>query len=247
MNAKAHHVYARPASTSYVMIDDLDEDGLDALRAAGHRPAAVVVTSSANHQAWLRLPGDEGAVSSELSSAVARLAARRFEGDAGAASSVQVGRLPGFTNSKAIYADRYGRYPFALLRTAAGGVDWKGRELLQAAGAELAARDAGSAAVAVAGSDMLPRRRPSLRACTPEEGRQRIAGALSDARPDRSRLDHAIAARLLGRGATEAYVRAVLLAGERAREQGRGAEEYVARTIAAGQRAEVRHSVGVST
>jgi hypothetical protein len=53
-------------------------------------------------------------------------------------------------------------------------------------------------------------------------------------RVDRSRLDHAVARRLLGRGATRDFVRAVLLAGDRAAElQEAEAQAYVTRTAAA--------------
>jgi hypothetical protein len=59
-NAEGFHIYVRPLDTAYLLVDDLDPDGLDALRAAGHLPAAVVMTSPHNHQVWLRL-GARGA------------------------------------------------------------------------------------------------------------------------------------------------------------------------------------------
>jgi hypothetical protein len=116
-------------------------------------------------------------------------------------------------------------------------MDPKGRELLEAGAAELAARDVDRLSVAGAGSGMLSRRRRGLRACTPEqeweEGRRRVSGELFDGHLDRSRLDYAIARRLRGRGAGEDYIRAVLPSGERAREIGPSAQVYVERTLVA--------------
>ncbi|WP_159351027.1 DNA-primase RepB domain-containing protein [Roseomonas harenae] len=241
MNARDHHIYARPASPAYVLIDDLDEDGLDALRAAGHRPAAVVVTSPANHQVWLRLAEEEDRITPALSSGAARLAAGRFDGDPGAASSAQVGRLPGFTNRKDIHADRHGRYPFVLLRAAPGGVDPGGSALLRAAAACPASPLPGSPRFFAGRPTGVPFPSGSrLRPCTPEvewkEGQRRVLAELPPGTIlDHSRLDHAVAVRLLCRGATQAYVRAVLLAGERG-GMGRAARAYVARTLDAAQR-----------
>jgi hypothetical protein len=59
-NAADYHIYVRPLDTAYVLVDDLDADGLDALRSAGHVPAALVLTSPHSHQAWLRV-GEPGA------------------------------------------------------------------------------------------------------------------------------------------------------------------------------------------
>ncbi|MFC7734278.1 DNA-primase RepB domain-containing protein [Roseomonas sp. GCM10028921] len=237
-NAAGAHVYARPANPAFVLVDDLDPDALDVLTAAGHRPAAVVLTSPYNHQVWLALGrGAEGdaALTPALSSAVARVAARRFGGDPGAASAAQHGRLPGLCNRKATHADHTGRGPYVLLVAAAGGVDPGAGALLAAAREELAVREA----KALAPSRPPRTRRARLRPCTPAQewaaARLRVEGACIGGQAiDRSRLDFAVAARLLGRGASEAYVRDVLLAGERARGmRGAAAEAYVARTVAA--------------
>jgi hypothetical protein len=240
MNARDHHIYARPASPTYLLIDDLDEDSLDALHAAGHRPAAIVVTSPNNHQAWLRLPGEEGSISPDMSSAVARLAARRFDGDVGAASSVQVGRLPGLTSRKNIYADRYGRHPYVLLRAAWGGVDPAGAILLQAAAKELATGCFRKLSPSQPFAGASPRYPRQLRPCAPEEewkeGRRRVLESHPGEVLDRSRLDHAIASRLFGRRAGEDYVRAVLLSGERARGMGRSVQDYIERTLVSAAR-----------
>lgn len=235
-NAAGAHVYARPADTAYVLVDDVDEDGLDAMGLAGHRPAAVVATSPWNHQVWLRLAGPGAGPPAAVASQTAKLAAERYGGDRGAASAVQLGRLPGFTNRKPRHERADGSFPYVTLLSTSDGVDDEARYLMWvAAGVEEHARRLRLE---------LPRaevvgRQARLRPCRPEEeyreARRRVDAALPPGtRLDRSRLDHAVARRLLGRGATRDRVGAVLLAGDCAAEMhGAEAQAYVARTIAA--------------
>ena len=228
MNAQGWHVYARPDEHRHVLIDDLDPDGLDLLR-AGHQPAALVETSPYCHQAWVTVADTE--VPSAVAAAIARRLARDLGGDAGATGRGQVGRLPGFTNRKSMH-ERGGLHPFALLRRAGPVVDPAGVEMVRSAEAELGTALMSAPAIAPTQGHCLRRRQPNEEAAA---ALARVRASLpAGVEIDRSRVDFALAVRLLGRGANVAYVEAAVLAGERATEMpAREAERYVARTLTA--------------
>jgi hypothetical protein len=237
-NAAGAHIYARPSDTAYLLIDDVDQDGLEAMRVAGHCPAAVVATSPWNHQTWLRLAAPGAGPSALVASQAAKLAAERYGGDLGAASAVQLGRLPGFTNRKARHERADGSFPYVTLLSTCDGVDEEAGYLMWLAEGveELACRRRAELPPVEA-----VRRGARLRPCGPEEEYREARRRIEDALPpgtavDRSRLDHAIARRQLARGATRDRVRAVLLAGDRAVEMRVAeAQAYVARTVAAAE------------
>lgn len=112
MNRNGFHVYGRPDDARHVLIDDLDDDALDRLRADDLRPVAVVMTSKANYQAWLTASHEP--MEHDLARSVSRLLARRYDGDPGSVGSMHLGRLPGFTNRKDIHG-RDGVYPWTRL------------------------------------------------------------------------------------------------------------------------------------
>ena len=230
MNRVGHHVYARPIATRHVLVDDLCPDGLNAI-GARHRLAAVVQTSPHNHQAWITLSASP--VEPALAAAVARRLAAEFGGDPGAASAVQVGRLPGFTNPKQIYERADGLFPFAKLIRLEPSVDPGGDALLLAAAASCSTK---AVSHPPRPTLLAPGR---LRPCSAAEEWAEAARRVREVLPprytlDRSRLDHALARRLLARGAGRERVEAVLLAGERAREMlPAAALAYARRTIEA--------------
>ncbi len=229
-NAAGMHVYGLPACDRAILVDDLDADALDALRTR-HRIAAVVETSPANRQAWIRIGA--ASVPASLATAAARLLARRHGGAVCAARQDQVGRLPGFTNRKGLHRGSDGLHPYALLREARGGTD--GARLLEAARAELA-RPREAPGTVVAPEAAGPPRRPPAEGW--REGAARVAAGLPPgAALDRSRADYAIASRLLRRGTPQDRVAAVLLAGARAAAMPpQAAAAYVARTLRAAVR-----------
>jgi hypothetical protein len=237
-NAGGHHIYVRPLDTAYVLVDDLDADGLDALRGAGHVPAAVVLTSPHNRQAWLRMAEPGAGLRPEVATEAGRLAAERYGGDPGAVAATQLGRMPGLANRKAMHQRRDGSYPYVLLLSTSQGPDPAAADLLAEAQARVEERRRGSATT---GSDT-ERGRGALRGCAPEEeyaeAERRLRAALPPGTPlDRSRLDHALGRRLLRRGAGRERVARVLRAGERAAAMtAADAEAYIARTIAAVER-----------
>jgi hypothetical protein len=238
MNAGRHHVYGRPLDERHVLVDDLDVDGLALLQAA-HRAAAVVETSPGCHQAWVTL--SSGPVPPLLAAAAARQLARDLGGDPGAASASQVGRLPGLANRKGLHERRDGSYPWARLRHAAAAVDPAGAGLLASLAPTVASAQGGRGAVGTP--------RTCLAAASPldewREAARRIAERLPPgAALDRSRVDAAVAARLLQRGAGECRTLAVVLAGEKAGELPHDqAQRYAARTVAAAAKATQRPAV----
>lgn len=237
MNAGGHHVYGRPLGERHVLVDDLDADGL-ALLQATHRAAAVVETSPGCHQAWVTL--SPGPVPPSLATAVARQLARNLGGDPGAASAGQVGRLPGLANRKDLHERRDGSYPWARLRHAAAAVDPAGAGLLASLRPTVASAPGGRAAAGPSS--------PSLAAASPldewREAARRIAEWLPPgAALDRSRVDAAVAARLLRRGAGRCRALAVVLAGEKACElPADQAQRYAARTVEAAERSPIDRS-----
>ncbi len=96
-NMNGRNIFIRPKGEHQLsLIDDLKNDGIRALKAAGFNPALVVQTSPGNFQVWLNhgvtLPKD-------LSTLVAGALAEKFGGDTGAADWRHFGRLSGFTST----------------------------------------------------------------------------------------------------------------------------------------------------
>lgn len=138
-NVNGAHVYVRVSTTApgshcgVVLLDDLSRDALHQLSTEGWEPCAVVETSPNNFQAWLRLgpPNaglDRGAVQRILGHLIKRIGA-----DPRACSTMQPGRLVGFTNRKPKYADASGRFPFVRL------IDSRPGQVCSAAAASLEA------------------------------------------------------------------------------------------------------------
>ncbi len=122
-NSQGKHIYVRPAplsngdSQGLVLVDDLDPIQVEELKDK-LKPACVVETSYRNRQVWLKV---SNSLNREEATAVAKIIAKEFEGDPGAASYQQYGRLAGFTNRKEDYADKYtGKFPWVRIIEAKG-------------------------------------------------------------------------------------------------------------------------------
>ena len=231
-NARGANVYLRPICGRHLLVDDLDVDGLGMIT-AHHRVAAVVESSPWSYQVWLTVaeePLDPG-----LASAAARLLARRYGGDPGAASALQHGRAPGLTNRKPIHERGDGSYPWAILQHAEPGMDPAGTALLDEARATL------SLAPTVIPGRAYGEPSPLLPRSAAEEHRAG-ADAVSTHLPtgvarDKSRVAYAVARRLLQRGMTLADAEAAVLAGTKASSMRRvAAEAYARRTAEAAAR-----------
>ena len=122
----AAQIAQRPRSTHlpppagehrFTVLDDLSQDAIERMVADGYEPCAVVETSQANFQAWLR---HDDAYPKELSTFIAQQLSARYQGDPSAADWRRFGRLPGFANCKPKYRKQDGRFPFVLLQSAKG-------------------------------------------------------------------------------------------------------------------------------
>ncbi len=112
-NRDGRNIYIRPKGEHNLsLVDDLNTEKVQAMKAAGFCPALVIQTSPGNFQAWLKHPETLG---KEMSTAAARTLAEKFGGDRGAADWRHFGRLAGFTNRKDKYRSESGLYPFVLL------------------------------------------------------------------------------------------------------------------------------------
>lgn len=134
-NAQGRNIYIRPKGEhSLSLVDDLTAQSVQRMKAEGFRPALVIETSPENFQAWL----NHGEVlSKELSTAVARSLATKFNGDLSSADWRHFGRLAGFTNRKEKHRGTGGLYPFVKLIESSGGVYPESPSLLAQARAEL--------------------------------------------------------------------------------------------------------------
>jgi len=233
LNAQGWSIYGRPATTSHVLVDDLDPVTLAEFTIA-HRCAATVETSPRNFQTWLTVsvkPIEPG-----LATRVARALADRYGADRFAADAFHLGRLPGLCNRKPAYFRPDAGYPWVVLRHAAPGVCPRAAALIHSMSE--AAVPIATHAISAIGTEC----RTKLFRSNVEEyiaGMKAVVALLPpEAIVDRSRMDFAIARNLLSRGVSEPDVVAVVRAGPRAASlPEKTAEQYVARTITAARAA----------
>lgn len=228
-NAQGSNVYLRPLSARHVLLDDLTDESLAEFTAV-HVPSCIVETSPGSYQAWISVSAVP--IDPTIATRIARSLAQRFGGDFGAASAFQPGRAPGLCNRKPERAGPDGRGPWVLVRHAKAVIDPKGPELIEdalAAGRAKAAHDPPPGS----GSD----RPPPLQQSPAEEhaaAAARVMSTLPGGEIDRSRLDFAIARRLIGRGHLVEDVGLVLQASAKAGAlPARDAERYIRRTTGA--------------
>jgi len=116
-NANGCHVYGRPNSTRYVLIDDVKQDGISKLKQDGLNPTVVIETSPNNFQVWIAVSKEELPIT--VATELAKLLAKRYGGDPGSADAYHLGRLPGLRNKKAKYQKHSeDGGPLVTLRTA---------------------------------------------------------------------------------------------------------------------------------
>jgi RepB DNA-primase from phage plasmid len=128
-NAGGVDIYVRPfGSVGLLLVDDVTPASLKQLYADGLDPAAVVMTSPDNYQAWVRIAASP--IGEGLATAAARELARCYGADLAAAKWRQYGRLAGFTNRKPKHRQADGRYPFVLFVVGRRGVAPAATELL---------------------------------------------------------------------------------------------------------------------
>lgn len=225
-NTQGFNIYVRPVwPHTMTLVDDLTDESILMMQAEGFEPSFIVETSPGNFQAWL----DNGVeMDQRVATRVARLIALRFGADANSADWRHLGRLAGFTNRKPKYRDTQGRFPYVRVHSVdppSGGYA-AAAEIRAEAEHQLAAelleleqrRRAMAAAGAAASRDALP-----------------IARFWRDGRydGDYTRADLAYAIHALGRGLSEAAVRASI-AGRDLSHKGslKRQDDYIERTLA---------------
>lgn len=110
-NAQGCNIYIRPPEGSgIVMVDDLNNDQVSKMEEDGLPPAAVVETSPANFQCWVRF--SEGTIEPEVRKHLAREVAKKYGGDPASADANHYGRLAGFTNQKQKHRNAKGQQPY---------------------------------------------------------------------------------------------------------------------------------------
>lgn len=130
-NARGADIYVRPAgeqNAGLVLVDDLTRGQLGRMNSEGMTPAAVVETSPANYQAWVRV--SPSPLAPEVATATAAALARRYEGDPASADWRHFGRLAGFTNRKPQHVTETGRSPWVLCHEASGQPAENGQKLV---------------------------------------------------------------------------------------------------------------------
>ena len=225
-NTQGFNIYVRPVwPHTMTLVDDLADEAILTMQAEGFEPSFIVETSPGNFQAWL----DNGAeMDRRVATRVARLIALHFGGDPNSADWRHLGRLAGFTNRKPKYRDAQGRFPYVRVHpvdppvggyTAAPEIRAEAERQLAAEQLELEQRRRAMAAAGAAASrDALP-----------------IARFWRDGRydGDYTRADLAYAIHALGRGLSEAAVRASIAKRDLSHKGPlKRQDDYIERTLA---------------
>ena len=212
-NATGSTIHARPAESlsahRWVLVDGLDK-GAKAAVEKHHRPAAFLETSPDTWQAWVRL---DQALDAGTRADIGLRIAETHGGAPDRAARMRLGRCPGFTNQDPDHREEDGRPPFTRL------VDVHPEHVVLVESLPF---------------DVTPGSPEPVRAgeFRPGEARER-AGVR-----DQSRIDFAIACRLVEIGENDSVIEAVLQ--EVRRDTNAAAASYIERTIAAArQRVEV--------
>ena len=209
-NTTGSSIYARPAESlaahPWVLVDGPRRSREGQAVAKDHPPAAFVETSPGAWQAWIRL---DQALDAATRADVGRRLAEIHGGAQDPASSMQLGRFPGFTNQDPDHREEGGRPPFTRLVD----VHPEHEVLVE------------SLPFGLEPGIEAPVREGELR---PGEVRER-AGVR-----DQSRIDFAIACRLVEIGENDRVIGAVLQ--EVRRDTNAVAASYIERTIAAARR-----------
>lgn len=119
MNARGFDVWIRPdGNHGLVLLDGLNQAGLQMLHELGFAPSAVVRSGAEQFQAWVKLA--EQPVGETLRGQAGIGLAAALERYGAQAVSRSDGRLAGFTNQQAQRAD--GRHPYMLMAEGDGKV-----------------------------------------------------------------------------------------------------------------------------
>ena len=233
-NAKGENVFVRPdprLDRALVLVDDIEEIGVDTLRDAGLEPCCVVETSLKNLQCWLDFGGIMAPMERKL---IARRLAEMVDGDLGSADGVHYGRLAGFTNRKPSHLGegRNGGFPFVLCRFAARLICSRSDEMRQWAQeqAQQAARATKQKNAIVYASKSETRLKNDFRRYSDYWMQNPDHARRQDGTDDLSMRDYAVVCRLLREGGDPEIILQVL-ADDATRKS--DPQEYAKRTVEA--------------
>ena len=113
LNRQGRNILIRPSSRQLpglVLVDGLDNDNVERMRADGYEPTLTLETAPGQYQVWVRI--EDGHTKSRRDK-IARHLAERYGGDVDAAGANSYGRLAGFTSGESLIEDRR---PFVTLK-----------------------------------------------------------------------------------------------------------------------------------
>jgi hypothetical protein len=223
-NYRGRNIYIRPKGEHHLtLVDDLTWSSVRQMKESGFQPAVIVQTSQSSLQAWL----NHGRVlPKELSSAVAKRLAERFEGDVKATAWRQYGRLAGFTNRKEKHRQVNGLFPFVKLVEVSARVYEKAGEYVASMEAEVEKARLASAELREVIAKNSPAQSVRLKSIEDFRKNPQYAG-------DGSRIDLAYAVYALSHGVAEHDVRQAIATRDLSKKgtstrQG----QYIDRTVA---------------
>jgi hypothetical protein len=116
-NANGCHIYGRPNSTRYILIDDITTEALSRMKHNGLTLTAAIETSPDNFQVWITAADEDLPI--QVATELAKLLAAQYGGDPGSTDAFHLGRLPGLRNKKPEYQTHPGDGgPLVILRIA---------------------------------------------------------------------------------------------------------------------------------
>jgi len=110
---ESNQIYIRPNSSSFILVDDLSLEMARKMWSEGYQCCVLLQTSPQNYQAWVKV--SPSPIPNELSTAVGKILAEKFNGDKASVDYRHLGRLAGFPNMKPKYLTEEGTYPIVSL------------------------------------------------------------------------------------------------------------------------------------
>uniref|UniRef100_UPI0009361821 DNA-primase RepB domain-containing protein n=1 Tax=Scytonema sp. HK-05 TaxID=1137095 RepID=UPI0009361821 len=235
MNVNGNDIYIRPAiSEGLILLDDIGLGTLQQMDKDGYNPAAIIITSPMNYQAWVRIY--QGDFNSEVATQAAKILSERYSSDKNSADWRHYGRLAGFTNLKPVY-----NRPYVLADRCNGKIATKAEELVLEAHQKVKEAHENTLARVVAQPPLDPSVRADFRHIDPIQYAtaqyQRLSKRYANNFDD-SKADFIITCDLLRIGITENIIKNTLKKTSpnlETRKIGH-IEDYLDRTIAAAHR-----------
>lgn len=124
MNLNGNDIYIRPTtSQGLILLDDIGLGTLQQMDTDGYNPAAIIITSPMNYQAWVRI--HHGELNPETATQAAKILCEHYSSDKNSADWRHYGRLAGFTNLKSVY-----NRPYVLADRCNGKIATKAEEIV---------------------------------------------------------------------------------------------------------------------